>query len=181
MCINRWLLAALLVVALVIGAGGIIASIAANRYTSTDAFCTSCHTMAMQADDPYFQRSAHRANAEGVRPSCGDCHIPRTNWFVETYTHVTSGMRDAIAEFTNNFNDPKVWAAHRVEMAKEVLATMHAQNSVTCRSCHDAGGIHPPSAAGQQAHALLREGNVTCVDCHMNLVHPPAQPVAEAK
>ena len=182
MRINRWLLAGLLVVALVVGAGGTITSIAFNRYTSTDTFCTSCHTMALQADDPFFQHSAHRANAEGVRPSCGDCHIPRNNWFVETYTHVSSGTRDAIAELVHrDFSDPKVWAAHRVALAKEVRADMHAQNSVTCRSCHDADAIHPASTAGQQAHALLRQGNVTCVDCHMNLVHPPTQPTAEAK
>ncbi len=117
-----------------------------------------------------------------MRPSCGDCHIRRNNWFVETYTHVSSGTRDAIAELTHsNLSDPKVWAAHRVALAKEVRADMHAQNSVTCRSCHDADAIYPASTAGQQAHALLRQGNVTCVDCHMNLVHPPTQPTAEAK
>ena len=26
----------------------------------------------------------------------------------------------------------------------------------------------------QKAHALLRQGGVTCVDCHTNLVHPAA-------
>ena len=181
MRINRWLLAALLVVALIIGAGGVIASTAVNRYTSTDAFCTSCHTMAMQADDPFFQHSAHIANADGVQPSCGDCHIPRNNWFIETYTHVSSGTRDVIAEFTHNFSDPKVWAAHRAALAAETRAQMKAQDSVTCRSCHDASAIHPTSDAGRQAHALLLKGNVTCVDCHMNLVHPPAQSTAQSK
>jgi len=181
MGINRWLLAAMLVAAFVVGAGGVIASIAANRLTSTEAFCTSCHTMATIAADPFFGHSPHIANAAGVRASCGDCHIPRTNWFVETYTHVASGTRDAIAEFTHNFNDAKVWAAHRAEMAKEVRATMRAQDSTTCRSCHDASAIHPASAAGQQAHVLLRKGGVTCVDCHVNLVHPKAEPLAEAK
>src|SRR5271166_1862166 len=173
MRINRWLLAALLVGAAVVGAGGIIASIAVDRYTSTDAFCTSsCHTMASQADDPYFQHSAHRSNKEGVRPSCGDCHIPRNNWFVETYTHISSGLHDAYAELTKNFSDPKLWEARRIELAREVQADMHAQDSVTCRSCHDANAIKPTSEAGQQSHALLRQGGVTCVDCHTNLVHP---------
>ena len=100
MRISFWLLIVLLIVGAVFGAGGMIASIVVNRYTSTDAFCTSCHTMAFQADDPYFQHSAHRSNNEGVRPSCGDCHIPKNNWFVETYTHVSSGLRDVYAEFT---------------------------------------------------------------------------------
>jgi nitrate/TMAO reductase-like tetraheme cytochrome c subunit len=176
MRINRWLLVAVLVVGGVLGAGGIIGSIAFNRYTSTDAFCTSCHSMAFQADDPYFQRSAHRSNKEGVRPSCGDCHIPRNNWFVETYTHVSSGMRDALAESTHNFSDPKLWQARRIELAQEVHAEMHAQDSVTCRSCHDANAIQPVSDEGKKAHALLRQGGATCVDCHSNIVHPPATP-----
>ncbi len=179
MRINGWLLVALLVAAVVVGAGGIVGSVAFNRHTSTDAFCTSCHAMALQADDPYYQHSAHFANAEGVRASCADCHIPTTNWFVETYTHVSSGTRDVFANFTHNFNDPKVWAAHRTEMAKQVRAQMHAQDSITCRDCHEADAIHPTSDAGRAAHAMLHQGKVTCVDCHSNLVHPEAEPTAE--
>jgi nitrate/TMAO reductase-like tetraheme cytochrome c subunit len=178
MRISLWLLIVLLIVGAVVGAGGIIASIAFNRYTSTDAFCTSCHSMTFQSDDPYFQRSAHRSNNEGVRPSCGDCHIPRTNWFVETHTHVSSGLRDVYAEYTKNFSDPKLWAARRIELAQEVQADMRAQDSVTCRSCHDANAIKPTSEDGQKSHALLRQGEVTCVDCHANLVHPAASPPA---
>jgi nitrate/TMAO reductase-like tetraheme cytochrome c subunit len=178
MRISFWLLIVLLIVGAVFGAGGMIASIAFNRYTSTDAFCTSCHTMAFQADDPYFQHSVHRSNNEGVRPSCGDCHIPKTNWFVETYTHVSSGLRDVYAESTKNLSDPKVWEARRIELAQEVQADMRSQDSVTCRSCHDVNAIHPPSEDGQKAHALLRQGGVTCVDCHTNLVHPAVPPPA---
>ena len=180
MRINRWQLVALLIVAAVVGAGGVIASVAVNKYTSTEAFCTSCHSMALQADDPYYQHSAHRSNKEGVQPNCGDCHIPRTNWFIETYTHVTSGAKDAYFELTTNVSDPKVWAARRIELATEVRTDMHDEDSVTCRSCHDANAIKPTSEEGQKAHALLRQGGVTCVDCHTNLVHPPAQPTAQA-
>jgi len=174
MRINRWLLFALLVIGVVLGAGGVIASIAVNRYTSTDAFCTSCHTMAIQAADSYFQHSAHRSNIKGIRPSCGDCHIPTTNWFIETYTHISSGVRDAFVELTHNFSDPKLWEARRIELSQEVLAEMRAQDSATCRSCHDANAIQPGSENGRTAHASLRQGNVTCIDCHSNLVHPPA-------
>ncbi len=179
MRINPWFLVALLVAFAVLGAGGIIASTAVNRYTSTDAFCTTCHTMAFQADDPFFQHSAHRSNPEGVRPSCGDCHIPRNNWFVETYTHASSGAYDVYAEFTHNFSDRKLWEARRIEIAQEVHASMRAQDSITCRSCHDADAIHPTSEDGRKAHALLRQGGVTCVDCHTNLVHPPTTASAE--
>ena len=169
-----WLVTAIAMGA-VFGAGGILTSVSINRYTSTDAFCTSCHSMTFQAADPFFQHSAHRSNNEGVRPSCGDCHIPRTNWFIETYTHVTSGARDVIAEFTHDFSNPKLWEARRIKLAQEVRAEMHTQNSVTCRSCHDANAIKPISDSGRAAHAMLRQGDVTCVDCHVNVVHPPSQ------
>ena len=177
---NRWLLLlALLVVGAVLGAGGILVSLEVNRATSTEAFCTSCHSMTFVGNDPHFLNSSHRTNSEAVRPSCGDCHIPKTNWFVETWTHVSSGVHDVIAEKTHDFSDPKVWDKRRVELAHEVRAKMRAQDSVTCRSCHDAASVHPKSQRGQAAHTLLREGRMTCIDCHFNLVHAPVPPTLE--
>ena len=44
---------------------------------------------------------------------------------------------DIIAEYTNNFADPAVWEKRRIELAHEVRREMRAQDSVTCRSCHD--------------------------------------------
>ena len=177
---QRWMLgAALVVIGAIVGAGAMIVSVEANRYTSTDAFCTSCHSMAHLAEDPHFLASAHRSNAVGVIPSCGDCHIPKTNWFVETYAHVSSGIRDIIAERANNFDDVKVWEARRIALAHEVRDVMRRQDSVTCRSCHDANRVQPVSERGRAAHALLREGHVTCIDCHLNLVHAPVPPTMD--
>ncbi|HMF25272.1 MAG TPA: NapC/NirT family cytochrome c [Pseudolabrys sp.] len=172
MRINRGLLFAG-AIGFVLGAGAIITSIAFNHYTSTTEFCTSCHSMTFQLADPHFQKSVHWSNSKGVRPSCGDCHIPTTNWFIETYTHATSGIRDIIAELTHNYNDPKLWEARRRELAPETVAHMRAQDSVTCRSCHDASAIKPTTEDGRVAHATLKGGGVTCVDCHTNIVHAP--------
>ena len=122
---GRWLSATVvLLVGAVLGAGAILGGIAVNRHTSTDAFCGSCHSMAFIATDAYFQRSGHRSNSAGVRPSCGDCHIPRTNWFIETYTHVASGTRDVIAELMHDFADAKTWEARRIALAHVVRAAM---------------------------------------------------------
>ena len=174
---NRWLsIFGVLVVGGLIGAAGIIVSLEVNKATSTDEFCTSCHSMKFVGNDPHFVNSAHRSNSAGVNPTCADCHIPKTNWFVETYTHAKSGARDMYAEYTHNFSDPKTWEAHRIALAHEVRATMRAQDSVTCRSCHDAKTISPKSERGQAAHALLREGRMTCIDCHFNIVHAPVPP-----
>jgi trimethylamine-N-oxide reductase cytochrome c-type subunit TorC len=174
---RRWIaVLALLAVGGVAGAGAILASIEVNRYTSTDGFCTSCHSMAHLAAEPQFARSAHRSNLAGVQPSCGDCHIPATNWFTETYTHVAKGLRDVIAEKSNNYSDPAVWEKRRVELAHSVREEMRSQDSVTCRRCHDAAAIQPASQRGLAAHELVREGRVTCIDCHFNLAHAPVPP-----
>ncbi len=177
---TRWLLAlALPIAGAVLGASGIIVSLEVNRATSTDAFCTACHSMAGVGTDPHFVNSIHRANSAGVNPSCGDCHIPKTNWFVETYTHASSGIRDVIAEYSHNYSDPNIWEARRVILADEVRNTMRAQDSVTCRSCHNANTVQPKSPRGQAAHAMLREGRMTCIDCHFNIVHAPVPPAIE--
>lgn len=173
---RRVLLLSLLAVGIVIGAGGMLASNVVNERTSTDEFCTSCHTMESLAADPHFRASAHVSNPVGVTADCGDCHIPSTNWFVETYTHAAQGLKDVYSTWTHDFDEPGVWEAYRVELAHAVREEMREQDSVTCRSCHDAAEITPASREGQAAHALLQSQQVTCIDCHFNLVHAPVPP-----
>jgi nitrate/TMAO reductase-like tetraheme cytochrome c subunit len=175
MQLKRWVFGALLLGSAAVGALAIITSEVIYKHTSGNEFCTSCHSMVFVAEDPYFKRSTHRSNSKGVLASCGDCHIPHTNWFVETYVKVTSGVRDVISENTHNFKDPKVWAAHRAKLTEETQARLRRWDSVTCRGCHDANAIVPKSEDGQKSHAMLKQGGVTCVDCHANLVHPPQQ------
>ena len=173
---SRWLfLCSLFVAGGLIGASAIVISTEINRRTSTDAFCTSCHSMAVMAADPHFQQSGHEANAAGIRVSCSDCHIPPGNWFIETYAHVSSGLRDVIAEYTHNFDDPTVWQRRRGELALQVHDQMRRSSGITCRKCHDAVAIHPTSDAGRSAHAALQQGRVTCIDCHANIVHSQAR------
>jgi cytochrome c-type protein NapC len=174
---RRWLaMIALAGAGAAVGAIVIVGSVEINRYTSTDAFCGSCHAMARIAAEPNFTQSAHRSNAAGVTPSCGDCHVPATNWFVETYTHIVKGIKDVVAQQAHDYTDTAVWEARRVELAHLVRDEMRSQDSVTCRSCHDAQVIRPPSERGHAAHALLRDGRMTCIDCHFNLVHAPVPP-----
>jgi len=177
MPVNRWLaICAFIAIGGVAGAAAIIASIEINRRTSTDALCTSCHSMATLVADTHFQQSGHEANAAGIRVGCSDCHIPSGNWFVETYAHVSSAVKDVIAEYTHNFDDPAVWEKRRIELAAEVRDQMRRNDSITCRKCHDAAAIRPTSEAGRSAHAMLQQGRMTCIDCHSNVVHAPARP-----
>ena len=91
-----WGFLLILLVAALVGAAGTIAAVEFNKHTSTDAFCTSCHSHGSPTDahaspptDPHYLQSAHVSNSAGVRPSCGQCHIPMNNFFVETYTHIS--------------------------------------------------------------------------------------------
>jgi len=178
-----WLITfAILVAGGAIGAAVIVASTIVNAYTSTEAFCTSCHSMAIVAADPHYLQSGHRTNAVGVLANCADCHVPSNNWFVETYSHVVDGIRDGIAEYTGNFNDPAVWAARLPVLAQRARDEMQRENSVTCRKCHDPAHIHPASDAGQRAHAMLAQGKITCVSCHSGIAHASvAAPAAPAR
>jgi len=171
--------AAVFVVGGLIGAAAIIASVEVNRHTSTDAFCTSCHSMSGLAADPHYLGAVHISNPAGVHANCVDCHIPKGNWFVETYTHVRSGVRDVVAELTHNYDDPKLWEARRPALAKEVHDVMRGQGNVTCKSCHALASIKPASQAGQAIHATLQNSKMACVDCHVNLVHSAAPRSAE--
>ncbi len=176
---RRWLaIFALLIIGGAIGAAAIVASTFVNRYTSTEAFCTSCHSMASMAADLHYRQSAHRTNAAGVLASCADCHTPANNWLVETYSHAVGSIRDGIAELTGNFSDPAVWAARLPVLAQRVRDEMQGQDSITCRNCHDAAAIHPTSAAGQSAHATLAEGRITCIVCHADVAHAPVAAAA---
>jgi len=172
---RRWLaIFALVVTGAMIGSGVIVASTMVNRYTSRESFCTSCHSMATVAADPHYRQSAHRTNAAGALANCADCHVPATNWFVETYAHAVDGIRDGIAEYTSNVSDPAVWAARLPALADRVREEMRRQDSVTCRKCHDASAIRPASETGHAAHAMLAQGRMTCIDCHFYVVHAPA-------
>jgi len=175
----KWLtIFALLVAGALAGAAAIIASTEINRLTATEAFCTSCHSMTFVAADPHFKQSAHEGNIIGIRVGCSDCHIPPGNWFSETYTHASMGIKDVIAEYTHRFDDPAVWEKRRTELADEVRDEMRRYDSSTCRKCHDATAIVPSTEAGRAAHAMLQQKSMTCIDCHFNLVHAPVTPSA---
>jgi cytochrome c-type protein NapC len=176
---RRWLaILGLIVIGGVLGAAAIVVSTFVNQFTSTEAFCTSCHSMAAIGTDPHYLQSAHRANAAGVHANCADCHVPADNWFVETYSHVTGGIKDGFAELTGAARDPAAWAARLPVLADRVREEMRGSDSSTCRKCHDAGVIKPASEAGRAAHGMLTQRQVTCIDCHFNIVHAPIPPSA---
>jgi nitrate/TMAO reductase-like tetraheme cytochrome c subunit len=166
--INRRIVASLLVAGL-FGMIFMLTLIEFDRVTSTEAFCTTCHSMELVAA-PYRQ-SVHYNPPSGVRSSCGDCHVSE-GLISATLDHAI-GVKDLFKQlFGPDYDHPVVNALHLPEAAFAARRWFKARDSATCRVCHlqeiisgrraDTLGIHREGASGK-----------TCVDCHINLVHRP--------
>ncbi|PIW29282.1 MAG: cytochrome C [Rhodospirillales bacterium CG15_BIG_FIL_POST_REV_8_21_14_020_66_15] len=161
------------------GAAGLLAALAAeemDRVTGTDEFCTSCHAMATYiAKSETYLKSAHQTTKSGVRPGCADCHIPK-GLVAATYTHIVNGVSDLIGEYSHDWTDPKVWEAEKPRLAYAVRDWMRANDSITCRGCHEQASIKPERKRGQRQHKEALSTGMTCIDCHYNLVHEEVKP-----
>jgi hypothetical protein len=72
-----WSVLALVIVGLVVGAGGVIATQVMVSGTGTNGFCSgACHSMQWVAQE--YRHSIHYLNPKGIQAGCHDCHIPHT-------------------------------------------------------------------------------------------------------
>ncbi len=135
---------------------------------STNAFCTSCHSMTYVQKE--LEKSDHYA-ALGVDPGCKDCHIPQgfSNFHLALQTHIMDGSRELFLELTEDYSTKKKFNARRLEMAHYARMNMKRWDSVTCRACHKK--TRPPGKSAKAAHAKMESKGATCIDCHQNLVH----------
>ncbi len=158
---------------------GLIVALGAEKfdhYTSTDEFCTSCHAMgAYIAQSKVYQNSPHRSHPQGLQPGCADCHIPK-GLLISSYTHVVDGAGDLLGQLLHDYSEPDVWQKQKARLAYAVRDAMRANDSITCRGCHDESLIKPSRKRGQRQHQLAQESNMTCIDCHYNLVHDEVEP-----
>ena len=143
-----------------------------DQLTSTDAFCSnSCHPMqAYVAFEPTYTNSIHRITYTGIQAGCADCHIPK-GLLAATWTHAISGIRDTWSLIINDFSTREAWDSQRPEMAYRVRDRMLANDSETCRSCHQQEALKPRRERGVRRHELAQRDNITCIACHYNLVH----------
>lgn len=140
--------------------------------TSTNEFCTSCHSM--QAFTlPEYQDSIHYSNAHGIVASCSDCHVPQ-EWGPKIVRKVTAGIRDAIGELSGKIDTKEKYEAHRLEMAQTVWTYMRERDSQECRNCHQAENMlfEAQDRRAARAHQRAFEaGEKTCIDCHTGVAH----------
>lgn len=156
---------------------GVLLALAAEKLdqvTTTDSFCTSCHTMQLVAEQGVYQRSTHRTTTTGIQAGCADCHVPR-GLLPATWAHIRDGTRDLYVELTTDFT-PQSWESRRTELAYGVRDRMLADDSRNCRSCHKTAAIKPKRERGQRQHELAERSQVSCIGCHFDLVHKPVKP-----
>lgn len=158
-------------IALVVGGvGGVLFMtflIEFDHYTSSNAFCTTCHSMTY-ADETYRQ-TVHYDSASGVRASCGDCHVSE-GVFAATWDHAV-GSKDLFKQlFGPDYDDPVINALHLPEAAFAARKWFKARDSATCMRCHTLEAIQGKRADTAAIHREETDGK-SCIDCHYNLVH----------
>ena len=156
-----------LVVGGIAGIGFVLFLIEFDQLTSGEAFCTSCHSMELVAI-PY-RKSSHYLPASGVRASCGDCHVSE-GVISATWDHFMGG-KDLLAQlFGPDYDDPVVNALHLPDAAFAARRWLSANDSATCKRCHQLDAIQGQRAGSLSIHLEETDGK-TCIDCHINLVH----------
>ena len=167
----RWSVLALVVVGLVIGAGGVIATHVMVAVTGTNKFCgTACHSM--QWVNAEYEASGHHANKSGVSAGCHDCHIPHHYPYLLWYK-AKAGTIDAIGELRGVISTEEKFKKARLDLAKSVWAEFKSNDSANCRTCHN---FTPEVIAKQSETAQKRHGGriaagKTCIDCHTGVAH----------
>jgi len=149
------------------GMGFILFLIEFDHFTSTEEFCTTCHSMELAAE-PY-RKSSHYNPASGVRASCGDCHVSE-GVLSATWDHFM-GTKDLINQlFGADYDDPVINALHLPEAAFAARRWFKKTDSATCKRCHVKEAINGKRPDTLSIHTEDAKGK-SCIECHYNIVH----------
>ncbi|MEL0586301.1 MAG: NapC/NirT family cytochrome c [Candidatus Thiodiazotropha sp. (ex. Lucinoma kazani)] len=156
-----------LVIGGVAGIGFMLFLIEFDQLTSSEAFCTTCHSMELAAES--YRQSTHYNPVSGVRASCGDCHVSE-GVFAATWDHFLGG-KDLFSQiFGPDYDDPVVNVLHLPDAAFAARKWFKSKHSVTCKRCHVLEAIQGKRADTNAIHREETTGK-SCIDCHINLVH----------
>lgn len=166
---------ALVVVGLLIGSGGVIATQAMVAVSSTSQFCGgACHSMQWVANE--YKASGHHMNRTGVTAGCHDCHIPHSYPYLLWYK-AKAGMHDVIQEMAGTISTEEKFKKERLRLAKVVWDEYKENNSENCRTCHvfTKDIIAKQKDFVQPMHEQVLAGGATCIDCHKGIAHTAPQ------
>ena len=148
--------------------------------TNTEEFCISCHEM---RDNVYveYRDSVHFSNPTGVRATCPDCHVPR-EWIHKVVRKIQAS-NELIHHFLGSLDSREKFIAKRQELAEHVWQAMKDTDSRECRNCHSEMAMDTSKQrdVAAQQHALAKEQNKTCIDCHKGIAHKLPEAFLEAE
>ena len=163
----------LLIIGLLVGAGGVIATQVMVARTGTNEFCGgACHSMQWVAAE--WKASGHAVNRTGVSAGCHDCHIPH-DYPELLFYKAKAGIKDAIGEMRGVIDTEAKFKAARPRMAEHVWAEYKGNDSRACRHCHQFSKevIAKQKEMVQTIHTMVLQGQGTCIDCHQGVAHTP--------
>ena len=153
-----------MVFGMVIGIGVLILIGAANKYTSTDTFCESCHVHPQATSS--WKLSSHYGGLSGTVTHCVDCHLPPDgiSYAVEK---TRLGVRDFLSKLLKDdstFN----W--------EEKSSLEHAGKYTfreSCLACHKNLFPIELSKKGEEAHLHYERkvNEIRCINCHLYTGH----------
>ncbi|MCD6289764.1 MAG: NapC/NirT family cytochrome c [Anaerolineae bacterium] len=131
-----------------------------SRYTSTDAFCESCHTMkpfvAAHHDDLHGGN-----NTLGLKAECTSCHLPHDNAAHYLFVKTRTGLHDVWAELFYD-TDAIDWKA-KTERNEEFVYDSG------CLSCH--AELEETDYTDAHERYFNGETSARCVTCHAEVGH----------
>ncbi|AKJ43136.1 pentaheme c-type cytochrome TorC [Pragia fontium] len=168
---KKWSVLSLLLIGTIIGIALIMVPHAGLEITGSTKFCISCHEMESTVYKEY-QQTTHFSNASGVRAECKDCHIPPGTF--SAIGRKIEASNDLYQKFiTGSIDTPEKFEAKRAELAAREWERMKANNSATCRTCHNYDAMdhakQHPEAAKQMK--IAAKDNQSCIDCHKGIAH----------
>ena len=138
-------------------------------YSNRMELCVSCHSLQV----PYaeYQETVHFKNASGVQATCSDCHVPR-EFFPKLHAKLMAA-KDVYHELIGTIDTPEKFEAQRWAMANRVWDRMKADDSRTCRSCHEFSDmdLSAQSRSARSRHGAAEDRGQTCIDCHKGIAH----------
>lgn len=157
----------LFVIGVVVGISLMFAVISAYNYTSSDAYCQSCHVHP-EADEAWLQ-SVHVNNESGTTVHCVDCHLPRKKGFHQWVSKAELGMRDLWSYMTKDSTEFDWENKRQLENAVKYIP------NESCKDCHT--NLFPSNVSDEAVTAHLyytdkeEELDLQCISCHLDAGH----------
>jgi nitrate/TMAO reductase-like tetraheme cytochrome c subunit len=143
-----------------------------------DGLCLYCH----EPFDATLEKGPRHPEdpEEGAVATCVECHaVPGLMGTVFTYTHLAS-VTDFYGGYRSAYDGrARGWVAPIARRAYRVRDGLRATRASSCEWCHTLDNPVPKKKRGKRSHKQAEEKNLTCINCHYNLIHREVDPRAD--